>query len=61
VVIKGNAQIVDVNEEKTDALNALMEKYQKEGKYESLDPYMWSVQEDSVIKIIPQASKVNVK
>jgi uncharacterized protein len=60
-VIKGNAQIVDDNEEKTDALNALMEKYQKEGKYESLDPYMRSVQEVSVIKIIPQVMRGKYK
>ena len=61
VVIKGNAQIVDDNEEKTDALNALMEKYQKEGKYESLDRYMRSVQEVSVIKIIPQVMRGKYK
>ena len=61
VVIKGNAQIVDDNEEKTDALNALMEKYQKEGKYESLDSYMRSVQEVSVIKIIPQVMRGKYK
>lgn len=29
--------IVDDKEEKTNALKALMEKYQKERKYESLD------------------------
>jgi nitroimidazol reductase NimA-like FMN-containing flavoprotein (pyridoxamine 5'-phosphate oxidase superfamily) len=45
VVIKGKAQIVDDNEEKMDALYTLMEKYQKGGKYESLDSYMRSVQE----------------
>ena len=38
MVAKGNAQIVDDNEEKMDALNAPMQKYQKQGKYESLDP-----------------------
>ncbi|HXX96414.1 MAG TPA: hypothetical protein VEL11_04755 [Candidatus Bathyarchaeia archaeon] len=54
VVIKGNALIVNDNEEKTDVLSALMKKYQKEGKYESLDSYIRSVQEVSVIKIIPQ-------
>jgi hypothetical protein len=36
VVAKGNAQIID--DEKMDALNAPMQKYQKQGKYESLDP-----------------------
>lgn len=59
MVIKRNAQNVDDNEEKTDALNALIEKYQKEGKYESLDPYMREV---SAIKIVPQVirGKYNV-
>jgi uncharacterized protein len=61
VVIKGNALIIDDNEEKTDALNALMEKYQKEGKYESLDPYMRSVQEVSLIKVIPQVMRGKYK
>ena len=57
VVIKGNAMIVDDNEEKAEALNSLMEKYQKEGKYESLDSYMPSVQEVTVIKLIPQVMR----
>lgn len=59
MVIKRNAQIVDDNEEKTDALNALIEKYQKGGKFESLDPYMREV---SAIKIVPQVirGKYNV-
>ena len=35
IVIKGNALIVEDNKEKAKALNALMQKYQKEGKYES--------------------------
>jgi len=38
-----------------------MEKYQKEGKYESLDPYMRSVQEVSVTKIILQVMRVKYK
>ena len=54
VVIKGNAQIVDDNEEKTDALNSLMEKYQKEG-------YMQSVQKVRVIKIITQVMRGKYK
>ncbi|MFY9796854.1 MAG: pyridoxamine 5'-phosphate oxidase family protein [Candidatus Nitrosopolaris sp.] len=61
VVIKGNAMIVDDNEEKTEALNSLMEKYQKEGKYESLDSYMPSVQEVTVIKLIPQVMRGKYK
>src|SRR5918993_4727264 len=48
VVIKGKAEIVDRIEEKALALNALMEKYQKEGRYEPLDAYMPSVHEVTV-------------
>src|SRR5919202_403409 len=54
VVIKGNSLIVEDNEEKARALNALMEKYQKEGRYDRLEPNMRSVQEVSVIKIVPR-------
>jgi uncharacterized protein len=61
VVIKGNAMFVDDNEEKTEALNSLMEKYQKEGKYESLDSYMPSVHEVTVIKLIPQVMRGKYK
>ena len=61
VVIKGNAMIVDDNEEKAEALNSLMKKYQKEGKYESLDCYMPSVQQVTVIKLIPQVMRGKYK
>lgn len=54
VVIKGHALLVEDNIEKANALNALMEKYQKEGRYERLEPNMRSVQEVSVIKIVPR-------
>ena len=53
VVIKGKAEIVHNNEEKARALNALMEKYQKEGRYEMLDANMPSVHEVAIIKVIP--------
>ena len=53
VVIKGKAEIVYDNEEKAVALNALMEKYQKEGSYEVLDANMRSVHEVAIIKVIP--------
>lgn len=53
IVIKGESFIVENYEEKALALNALMEKYQKEGKYQRLDSKMRSVQEVTVIKIIP--------
>src|SRR5919198_1598066 len=54
VVIKGNALVVEDNIEKAKALNSLMEKYQKEGGYRRLDPYMQSVQEVTVIKVVPK-------
>ncbi len=54
VVIKGKAEIVHGNEEKALALNALMEKYQKEGRYEALDANMPSVHEVAIIKVIPR-------
>src|SRR3712207_483744 len=54
VVIKGKAEIVQRNDEKAQALNALMEKYQKEGRYEALDANMPSVHEVAIIKVIPR-------
>lgn len=54
VVIKGKAELVHGNEEKSLALNALMEKYQKEGRYEALDANMPSVHEVVIIKVIPR-------
>ena len=53
VVIKGRAEIVQDNEEKARALNALMEKYQKEGRYEALDAEMPVVHEVAIIKVVP--------
>ena len=54
VVVKGKAEIVHRNEEKALALNALMEKYQKEGRYQALDASMPSVHEVAIIKVIPR-------
>lgn len=53
VVIKGKAEIIHDAEEKARALNALMEKYQKEGRYEALDAGMPVVKEVSIIKVTP--------
>ncbi|RMF29614.1 MAG: pyridoxamine 5'-phosphate oxidase family protein [Candidatus Nitrosothermus koennekii] len=53
VVIKGYAEIVNDLEEKAEALNALMQKYQKEGKYEPLNASMSSVKGVTVIKVKP--------
>jgi nitroimidazol reductase NimA-like FMN-containing flavoprotein (pyridoxamine 5'-phosphate oxidase superfamily) len=54
VVIKGRAELVEDSEEKARALNALMMKYQKEGKYEALVPSMHVVREVAIIKIVPK-------
>lgn len=61
VVIKGKAEIVHGNEEKAIALNALMVKYQKEGKYETLDSNMPSVHEVAVFKVIPKEMRGKYK
>ena len=61
VVIKGTAFIVEGNEEKAKALNGLMKKYQKEGRYEVLNPYTPSVHEVTVIKIIPKEMRGKYK
>lgn len=53
VVIKGNAAIVQDPDEKANALNALMKKYQKELGYESLSSSMGSVREVTVLKVVP--------
>lgn len=53
VVIKGRAVLVSDGEEKAGALNALMEKYQKEGRYEPLAAGMPVVREVAIIKVIP--------
>lgn len=53
VVIKGNAAFVQDPDEKANALNALMKKYQKEGGYESLSSNMGSVREVTVLKVVP--------
>ena len=61
VVIKGQSHIIEDKEEKTLALNSLMEKYQTEGNYEKLNSKMHSVQEVTVIKLIPNNMKGKYK
>ena len=46
--------MIDDDIEKAFALNMLMQKYQTEGFYESLDQFMRSVRAVSVIKVVPQ-------
>ena len=53
VVIKGKASIVQDVDEKANALNCLMKKYQKEGGYEPLTRSMRAVREVAVLKIVP--------
>jgi len=55
VVIKGKAMLVSDREEKTLALNGLMEKYQPEGKYEPIQSTMKVLDAVAVIKVIPDS------
>lgn len=61
VVIKGDAIIIDDRNEKTLALNALMEKYQPEGRYERLEPEMRVIDEVAIIKVIPKTMRGKYK
>ena len=54
VVIKGEALLVENNEEKVLALNGLMEKYQPEGQYKPMNKNMGVLDATAVIKIIPK-------
>ena len=54
IVIKGTAYIVADRNEKTLALNGLMQKYQPEGHYEPVDPAMKVLDAVAVIKVVPQ-------
>lgn len=53
VVIKGIGSIVTDKNEKTLALNSLMNKYQPEGGYENIRSDMGVIDEVAIIKIIP--------
>jgi nitroimidazol reductase NimA-like FMN-containing flavoprotein (pyridoxamine 5'-phosphate oxidase superfamily) len=61
VVIKGNGTIISDKNEKTLALNGLMEKYQPEGNYEKITPDMKVVNEVAIIKIIPHTMRGKYK
>ncbi len=54
VVIKGIGSFVTDREEKTLALNGLMEKYQPEGQYDPIKSDMRVLDAVTVIKIIPK-------
>lgn len=51
VVIKGYVSIVTDNQEKSMAMNEMMKKYQKEGRYEELSKDMKSIEHLTVIRI----------
>ena len=61
VVIKGTAALISDRNEKTLALNALMKKYQPEGKYENIRPDMNVVDEVAIIKVIPSTMRGKYK
>ena len=61
VVIKGLASFVSNRDEKTLALNGLMEKYQPEGHYDPLTSDMQVLDAVSVIKVVPQTLRGKYK
>ena len=54
VVIKGDAKIVEDENEKVLALNGLMKKYQPEGGYQSMTSDMEVLEHTAVIKVKPK-------
>ena len=60
-VIKGTAVLVSDTNEKTLALNALMKKYQPEGRYENIRPDMEVVNEVAIIKVSPNTIRGKYK
>jgi len=61
VVIKGEGIIVNDKKEKTLALNALIKKYQPEGKYEPINEHMEVLDEVAIIKITPNTMRGKYK
>lgn len=55
VVIKGKGKIVNDRQEKTNALNGLMKKYQPEGRYEPISSDMHVLEEVAIIKVMPDS------
>lgn len=53
IVIKGRASLVIDREEKTLALNSLMEKYQPEGGYDPIKSDMRVLDSVAIIKVLP--------
>ncbi len=61
IVVKGAATLVADRAEKTLALNALMAKYQPEGRYEPVRPEMGVIDEVAIIKITPESLRGKYK
>jgi uncharacterized protein len=61
VVIKGKGEIVKDRNEKTNALNGLLKKYQPEGKYEPISSEMEVLDEVAIIKITPDSMRGKYK
>ncbi len=61
VVIKGKGEIVKDRNEKTNALNGLLKKYQPEGKYEPISHEMEVLDEVAIIKITPDSMRGKYK
>jgi len=61
VVIKGKGEIVKDKQEKTNALNGLIKKYQPEGKYEPISSEMEVLDEVAIIKITPDSMRGKYK
>lgn len=61
VVVKGLGMIAEDRVEKAAALNALMAKYQPEGRYEPIRPEMGVVDHVSIIRVTPESMRGKYK
>lgn len=61
VVIKGTCTLIDDQNEKSFALNSLMQKYQPEGRYEPLKAGMKVLDEVAVIRVDPETIRGKYK
>lgn len=61
VVIKGRASLVSDAAEKAAALNALMSKYQPEGRYDPIEPGMPVLGAVAIIKVVPETIRGKYK
>ena len=61
VVIKGNSSLVDDVQEKCLGLNALMAKYQPEGRYDDLNSQSDALNYVTVIKLVPTSMRGKYK